>query len=97
MLDPFAKLACFNVFRQACMTRRWGRDPYAYGAYSFLATGSSTDDYTIVSDPVGGGKVLFAGEATSGTYFQTVHGAYWTGQREAQRIISSNFATSNLC
>jgi monoamine oxidase len=32
-------------------------------------------------------KVLFAGEATTDEYFSTVHGAMYSGQREADIII----------
>ena len=39
---------------------------------------------------VGGGvpRLLFAGEATSGRFFSTVHGAVESGFREADRIVS---------
>ena len=67
---------------------RWGNDPFSGGAYSFWATGSCQDDNDRLADPIGDGRVLFAGEATSDVgYFATVHGAYWSGQREAQRIL----------
>ena len=32
-------------------------------------------------------RVLFAGEATQPEHFATVHGAYLSGVREAQRIL----------
>ncbi|OQR66125.1 hypothetical protein BIW11_14357 [Tropilaelaps mercedesae] len=38
--------------------------------------------------------VLFAGEGTDRTYFSTVHGAFRSGQREAQRLI--DFWTSDI-
>jgi monoamine oxidase len=31
--------------------------------------------------------LLFAGEATSDNYFSTVHGAFDSGKREAERIM----------
>ena len=33
------------------------------------------------------GRLLFAGEATMQDYRHTVHGAWFSGEREAQRII----------
>ncbi len=33
-------------------------------------------------------QLFFAGEATSQQYPATAHGAYWSGQREAERIIN---------
>ena len=81
----------------ACTPCRWGTDKYAFGSYSFLATGSTPDDNKNLEAPVGGGKVLFAGEATSYKYFGTVHGAYLSGQAAAKRILTSNFRTEDLC
>ncbi|KAK9844063.1 hypothetical protein WJX81_003289 [Elliptochloris bilobata] len=34
-------------------------------------------------------RVLFAGEATHRSYFGTVHGAYFSGQREARRLLAA--------
>lgn len=33
--------------------------------------------------------VLFGGEATHSDYFSTVHGAYFTGIRESERILKA--------
>jgi monoamine oxidase len=65
---------------------RWGTDQYARGSYSFIAVGSSPDDMHALGEPVGG-RLLFAGEATNPEWFGTVHGAYLSGQREADRIL----------
>ncbi|MFT4925094.1 MAG: monoamine oxidase [Phenylobacterium sp.] len=43
-----------------------------------------------LAEPVAG-KVLFAGEATHAAYPSTVHGAYLSGEREADRIIAAGF------
>nr|WP_255570869.1 FAD-dependent oxidoreductase [Cohnella sp. CFH 77786] len=64
---------------------RWGTDPFAYGSYSFMAPGASGKDIEELARPVGG-RLFFAGEATSGEYAATVHGAYFSGIREAKRI-----------
>ncbi|EHB49764.1 Polyamine oxidase [Mycolicibacterium rhodesiae JS60] len=65
---------------------RWGTDKYALGSYSFIAVGSSPDDMHALGEPVGE-RLLFAGEATNPEWFGTVHGAYLSGQREADRIL----------
>lgn len=65
---------------------RWGTDQYARGSYSFIAVGSSPDDMHALGEPVGE-RLLFAGEATNPEWFGTVHGAYLSGQREADRIL----------
>ncbi|OBB61175.1 amine oxidase [Mycobacterium sp. 852013-51886_SCH5428379] len=68
------------------LVTRWGTDPFARGSYSFLAAGSSPDDMEELGEPVGD-RLLFAGEATDPEHFGTVHGAYLSGVREAERII----------
>ena len=65
---------------------RWGTDQFARGSYSFIAVGSSPDDMHALGEPVGE-RLLFAGEATNPEWFGTVHGAYLSGQREADRIL----------
>lgn len=64
---------------------RWGSDPFARGAYSFNKLGSEPSMRGDLASPVG--RVLyFAGEATEGRYFQSVHGAYLSGQRAAAEM-----------
>ncbi|KAL8524035.1 hypothetical protein ACS0TY_013846 [Phlomoides rotata] len=65
----------------------WGRDPYSYGAYSYVAVGSSGEDYDILGRPVEN-CVFFAGEATCKEHPDTVGGAMLSGLREAIRIIN---------
>ncbi|CAL5186538.1 unnamed protein product [Lathyrus oleraceus] len=71
---------------QAVCTR-WGQDTFAYGSYSYVAVGSSGDDYDILAESVGNGRVFFAGEATSKQYPATMHGAFLSGMREAANIL----------
>lgn len=66
---------------------RWGADPFAYGAYSFLATGATPDDYDTLAQPAGT-RLFFAGEHTHRDYPATVHGAYLSGERAANEIVS---------
>lgn len=68
------------------LVTRWAADPYARGSYSFLAVGSSPADQEALAEPVGD-RLAFAGEATNPEYFATVHGAYLSGLREADRIL----------
>ncbi|RZR70609.1 hypothetical protein BHM03_00000855 [Ensete ventricosum] len=65
---------------------RWGSDKFTYGSYSYVAVGSSGDDYDILAESVGDGRVFFAGEATNKRYPATMHGALLSGFREAANI-----------
>lgn len=71
---------------QALCTR-WGKDNYTYGSYSYVAIGSSGDDYDILAESVGDGRVFFAGEATNKQYPATMHGAFLSGMREAANML----------
>ncbi|XP_057447074.1 lysine-specific histone demethylase 1 homolog 1 [Lotus japonicus] len=71
---------------QAVCTR-WGKDHFAHGSYSYVAVGSSGDDYDLLAESVGG-RLFFAGEATSKQYPATMHGAFMSGLREAANILS---------
>lgn len=64
----------------------WGRDPYSFGAYSYVAVGASGEDYDILGRPVDN-CLFFAGEATCKEHPDTVGGAMISGLREAVRII----------
>ncbi|HWB00374.1 MAG TPA: FAD-dependent oxidoreductase, partial [Pirellulales bacterium] len=64
---------------------RWASDPFSYGSYSFMKTGSTPEDYEHLAEPVDN-RLFFAGEHTSRRYSATVHGAYLSGIRAAKRI-----------
>ncbi|GMH17888.1 hypothetical protein Nepgr_019729 [Nepenthes gracilis] len=68
---------------------RWGQDRFTYGSYSYVAIGSSGDDYDILAESVGDGRVFFAGEATNKQYPATMHGAFLSGMREAANILKT--------
>uniref|UniRef100_A0A5B7ARR0 SWIRM domain-containing protein n=1 Tax=Davidia involucrata TaxID=16924 RepID=A0A5B7ARR0_DAVIN len=70
----------------ASVVTDWGRDPYSYGAYSYVAVGASGEDYDILGRPVEN-CLFFAGEATCKEHPDTVGGAMMSGLREAVRII----------
>jgi polyamine oxidase len=69
------------------LVTRWASDPYARGSYSFIAVGSSPDDMRALAEPASE-RLMFAGEATNPEFFGTVHGAYMSGMREAERILA---------
>ncbi|XAR53438.1 Non-specific polyamine oxidase [Bertholletia excelsa] len=77
---------------------QWGNDPLFMGSYSFVAVGSSGDDLDTMAVPLprvsnlGPNappplQILFAGEATHRTHYSTTHGAYFSGLREADRLL----------
>lgn len=68
---------------------RWGSDPFSLGSYSNVAVGASGDDYDILAESVGDGRVFFAGEATMRRYPATMHGAFLSGLREAANMARS--------
>ncbi|KAK7303956.1 hypothetical protein RJT34_14902 [Clitoria ternatea] len=72
---------------------KWGTDPLFLGSYSYVAVGSSGDDLDTLAEPLPKDtascplQILFAGEATHRTHYSTTHGAYFSGLREANRLL----------
>lgn len=67
---------------------QWRNDPFAFGAYTSIATGSTlkdVDEFKITE-----GKLYFAGEHTNSDDLQTVVGAYNSGIRAAKQIIADS-------
>lgn len=71
----------------AIQRTRWGQNNNSFGAYSFVGKGSSGNDYDVMAESIAN-KVFFAGEHTERDYRGTVHGAYLSGIREADKIIN---------
>ncbi len=72
---------------------RWRRDPFARGAYSFLAKGADPTDRERLAAPIDG-RLFFAGEATDSYFPATVHGALLSGQRAARQIVDAGTTTA---
>lgn len=70
------------------LVSNWKEDPFTRGAYSTSPVGEHLDDYDKLAAPIPAGnpRIFFAGEATTRMYPATVHGAYVTGIREANRL-----------
>eukprot|EP00252_Welwitschia_mirabilis_P002320 TRINITY_DN12243_c0_g2_i1.p1 TRINITY_DN12243_c0_g2~~TRINITY_DN12243_c0_g2_i1.p1 ORF type:complete len:573 (-),score=49.90 TRINITY_DN12243_c0_g2_i1:159-1877(-) len=78
---------------------KWCFDPFFRGSYSYVAVGSSGQDIDRLAEPlpkrttqchstiVPPLQLLFAGEATHRTHYSTTHGAYFSGLREANRLL----------
>ena len=67
---------------------RWHQYPFSMGSYSFLRIGSDTNSVNALGRAEWGGRLRFAGEATSVTEQQCVTGAFSTGIRAAAEIIA---------
>lgn len=65
---------------------RWKSDPYARGAYSHYAPGSSPQDRKVLASPVAS-SLVFAGEACSVDHPSTVHGALASGRQAADFLL----------
>lgn len=73
------------------LVTRWRADPWSRGSYSYVAAGSSGNDYDLMATPVSPQnatlpRLFFAGEHTIRNYPATVHGAFMSALREAGRI-----------
>jgi len=65
---------------------RWSADEFALGSYTHIPLGSTPADIEEMAKPHG--LVHFAGEATHVRYLETVHGAYLSGNRSAQEVLT---------
>lgn len=67
---------------------RWSKHPLYYGSYSTIPVGSHPKDLDEIGKQVED-YLYFAGEATHSKYMSTVHAAYFSGIREANKILQS--------
>ncbi|GMR60834.1 hypothetical protein PMAYCL1PPCAC_31029, partial [Pristionchus mayeri] len=79
-------------YPQRVFRHMWSSDPLVLGSYSWLTPSAVAlgDANQILAEPIKGDNrrplVLFAGEATHSSIYQTTIGAYLSGQREAKRL-----------
>lgn len=66
---------------------KWQNNENSFGAYSYTAVGTEMRHFDDLAEEIND-KVFFAGEHTSADYFSTVHGAYLSGIREADKILA---------
>ncbi|WP_373622124.1 flavin monoamine oxidase family protein [Methylobacterium sp. OAE515] len=88
-LDELAGLlgAAFRRRASGLTVTRWGRDPSVRGSYAYARPGAA-GQRAILATPVEG-RLFFAGEATSPDAFTTVRGAYESGLRAADEVLSA--------
>ena len=59
---------------------------HTLGAYAYTAVETEMQHFDVLAEAIKD-RLFFAGEHTEADYFSTVHGAYLSGLREAQKII----------
>lgn len=64
---------------------RWVADEFTYGCYSYVSKDGKSSDYQSFESEVDD-RIFFAGEHTNKDYRGTVHGAFLSGEREAEKI-----------
>ncbi|MEO1095064.1 MAG: FAD-dependent oxidoreductase [Cyanobacteria bacterium J06638_28] len=67
----------------------WSQDPDSFGSYSHVAKGSSQRDRGVIEAPIDN-RIFFAGEAVHPRYNSSVHAAYESGLRTAERVGKAN-------
>jgi monoamine oxidase len=71
----------------------WKADPFSFGSYSYFPVSAEGEAYDIIAKPFQ--RILFAGEASFRREPATVHGAYLSGIREAERLIGQQTSIKN--
>jgi hypothetical protein len=90
--DPFARGSWSTMPPSAPLVGAANSSSTASASVSAPATDAAVISANVraaMAVDLGPGRVFFAGEHTHPDYSGTVHGAYWTGVREAQRIAAS--------
>lgn len=81
---------------------KWHSDPLFRGCYSNWPSGYPKALHDQLRASVGGGRVVFSGEATSYKYYGFMQGAYYEGIRAAKEVlqfidgVTVDFGTGNL-
>lgn len=71
---------------KSILRTKWQTNENTLGSYSYTAVGTEMQHFDDLAEEVQD-KLFFAGEHTEVDYFSTVHGAYLSGIREADKII----------
>jgi len=79
----------------AAVVSRWASDPDVATAYSYLRPGGTPDDRDRLGELVFPG-LAFAGEATSSAYPGTLHGAWFSGELAATRVLADRVGTGRV-
>ncbi|HPE12065.1 MAG: FAD-dependent oxidoreductase [Actinobacteria bacterium] len=74
--------------RPTSVVTRWDTDPWARGSYSALPPGTPYWVREELGKAVIEGRIILGGEYTATDYPATVHGAYMSGQRAANRLLA---------
>ncbi|MCF6326357.1 MAG: FAD-dependent oxidoreductase [Devosiaceae bacterium] len=74
---------------QSYLRTNWSRDPYSFGAYSYVAKGALQSDRITLGAPIQN-RIYFAGEAVHPKQNSTVHAAYESGVSAAHKVRRSN-------
>ncbi len=76
---------------QGYLRTNWSRDPFSFGAYSYVAKGGRQRDRVTLGATLHR-RVFFAGEAVHPKQNSTVHAAYESGIRAAHKVRRSRVA-----
>jgi monoamine oxidase len=79
----------------AAVVSRWASDPDVATAYSYLRPGGTPDDRDRLGELAFPG-LTFAGEATSSEFPGTLHGAWFSGERAAERVLADRAGVGRL-
>ncbi len=71
---------------KAARASSWGTTPWIWGGYAAMTPGGG-DPRSVLAEPVAE-RLFFAGEATHPHFFSTAHGAWESGARAAQEVLS---------
>ena len=75
------------AFQPGAVVTQWASDPWSRGSYAYARPGQA-DARAVLGRPLGGGRLVFAGEATrSDGLAGTVGGAFLAGE-EAARLVA---------
>ena len=86
VLDVIEAVAGIRPHPDGVAVSGWAADPWSRGSYSYRRPGCGPDDQDRLGDPHAG-RVLFAGEATTGARAGYADGAFSTGIREVRRLL----------